>query len=217
MKKCSIILSLLLLPALPVMAQIELGVRGGAIYSSMVQKVDGRAEAHSRFGYSLALISDIYIWNEFSLRPEVAFVQQGGGFQRERPIYCVTTPCPSGITSLFEYRYYSIQVPVNICYTFKFSNIDVNLFGGPFADFSLFGKEKEGEWNGDISFGTKETDGLKPFDMGLNVGLGAEYSNIFCSISAACGFLDRNISTTESPASVYQNNVTFSLGYYFHK
>jgi len=51
----------------------------------------------------------------------------------------------------------------------------------------------------------------------MNVGLAVEYSNFFFSVSALCGMIDRRALKREGETSVFQNNVTFSLGYYFRK
>ena len=71
--------------------------------------------------------------------------------------------------------------------------------------------------NVDIHFGqTKEAD-LKTFDLGVNVGLRVDYSRYFFSVSALCGTLDRRAIEREGESSLYQNNVTLSLGYMFGK
>ncbi|MFQ9021008.1 MAG: hypothetical protein ACLR6J_05870 [Parabacteroides merdae] len=51
--------------------------------------------------------------------------------------------------------------------------------------------------------------------MGVNVGLRVDYSRYFFSVSALCGTLDRRAIEREGESSLYQNNVTLSLGYMF--
>lgn len=205
---------LILLLPVSAAAQVVWGVRSGIAYSSLVQKVDDRPKSGARFGYSVACIAEIPVWNEFSLRPEVVFMQQGGYFlsNPDRP----GEPVGFDLTQVRrDYRYFSIQVPVNICYTFTFSDININLFGGPVLDFPLTGKVKSVGGKGDMHFGTAPEDDIKPFDLGVSVGLGAEYANFFCSINAICGTLNRRAHTDATEKSVYQNNVTLSLGYFF--
>ncbi|MDL2276981.1 PorT family protein [Parabacteroides sp. OttesenSCG-928-G07] len=214
MKKISLLLILILLLPVSAAAQVVWGVRSGIAYSSLVQKVDDRAKSGARFGYSIAGIAEIPVWNEFSLRPEVVFMQQGGHFlsNPDRPGESVEV---ANTQVRRDYRYYSIQVPVNICYTFTFSEININLFGGPVLDFPLSGKVKMAGGKGDMQFGSEPEDDIKSFDLGISVGLGAEYANFFCSINAICGTLDRRAHTDAMEKSVYQNNVTLSLGYFF--
>ncbi len=113
--------------------------------------------------------------------------------------------------------YYSLQIPVNVAYTFTFTDVHLSVFAGPTFDWSLFGKMKSRETNPDLHFGVSEEKDLKPCDFGMNVGLSVEYSNFFFSVSSLCGMIDRRALKRDGETSVYQNNVTFSLGYYFRK
>lgn len=95
------------------------------------------------------------------------------------------------------------------------NDVQLGVYAGPTLDFSLFGKMKTENQNVDIHFGqTKEAD-LKTFDLGVNVGLRVDYSRYFFSVSALCGTLDRRAIEREGESSLYQNNVTLSLGYMF--
>ena len=95
------------------------------------------------------------------------------------------------------------------------ADVQLGVYAGPALDFSLFGKMKTENQNVDIHFGqTKEAD-LKTFDLGVNVGLRVDYSRYFFSVSALCGTLDRRAIEREGESSLYQNNVTLSLGYMF--
>lgn len=188
-------------------AQVRLGARVGAAYSSLVFEADDRPEAGSRFGYSAAFIADIPFWKEFSLRPELAIVSQGGSY------YDYINPYVLPYKE--RYHYYSLQLPVYLCYTFSVSEIGVNLYGGPVADLPLFGKLTYRGEEEDLRFGSDKGDHLKPFGMGFGVGLGAEYRHFTFSINAVCGMTNRRVKPTSDASSVYQNNVTLALGYYF--
>lgn len=192
---------------LPAAAQVAFGVRGGVAYSSLIQKIGTTYESGARFGFSVAGLVDIPLYKRFSLRPEIAFVNQGGSY--------FSVPEMAGMAMYNKYNYYSLQVPVNLAYTFIFTDVRFSIFAGPTLDFSLFGKMRTKDTDVSLEFdGAKEKD-LKPFDLGVNVGLGVEYSNFFFSINSICGTLDRRALQREGESSVYQNNVTFSLGYFF--
>ena len=168
---------------------IFIGVRAGGAYSSLVQKVEGTYNAGARFGFSLAGLADIHLYKGLSLRPELAFVNQGGSFY--------SNPQVEGAKNSF------------------INDVQLGVYAGPALDFSLFGKMKTENQNVDIHFGqTKEAD-LKTFDLGVNVGLRVDYSRYFFSVSALCGTLDRRAIEREGESSLYQNNVTLSLGYMF--
>ena len=193
MRKIIFIAFWAMLMIMPAVGQVTFGVRAGGAYSSLVQKVEGTYNAGARFGFSLAGLADIHLYKGLSLRPELAFVNQGGSFY--------SNPQVEGAKNSFnKCSYYSIQVPVNLAYTFIINDVQLGVYAGPTLDFSLFGKMK--------------TD-LKTFDLGVNVGLRVDYSRYFFSVSALCGTLDRRAIEREGESSLYQNNVTLSLGYMF--
>jgi Outer membrane protein beta-barrel domain len=208
MRKLGLIVALLMLLMLPAVAQLTFGVRAGGAYSAMIQNVEDTYRSGARFGFSIAGLADIPLYKGLSLRPELAFVNQGGSF--------ISNPEIEGARNLYnKCNYYSIQIPVNLVYTFIINDIRLGVFAGPALDFSLFGKMKTRNQNVDINFGqAKETD-LKSFDLGVNIGLRVDYSRYFFSISALQGTLDRRATKFEGESALYQNNVTLSLGYMF--
>lgn len=196
----------------PVMAQISYGVRAGGAYSSLIQKVNEKYQAGSRFGYSVAGLMNIPLSKDqkWSLCPEVAFVSQGGSFYDR--------PSVNGTSRLSDTWYYSLQVPVNVAYTFTFTDVSLSIFGGPVFDWSLFGKIKtEGNESRNLKFGVSEGKDLKPCTFGMDLGLAVEYYNFFFSINSMCGMVDRQAKKLKGETSIFQNNVTFSLGYFFRK
>jgi len=192
---------------MPVMGQVDFGVRLGGAYSTLIQKVGDNYESGARFGYSLAGLADIHLYQRFSLRPEIAFVNQGGAYY--------SAPDMEGMAFHNEYWYYSLQIPVNVAYTFPIGDVRLSILAGPVADFSLFGKMRSHDTDVDIHFGHTEEEDLKPFDLGVNVGLAVEYKKCFFSINSLFGTLDRRAVKRDGESSVFQNNVTFSLGYFF--
>ncbi len=191
MKKIGLVIILVMLMIVPATAQITWGVRGGLAYSSLVQKIDNNYQSGARF----------------------AFVHQGGNYLSKisegdgTDLAYPKTKC----------NYYSILVPVNLVYTFQFTDVYFSVMAGPAVDFSLFGKMRTKNVDSDIVFGQSGEADLKTFDLGVNLGLQVEYSNFFFSVSALCGTLDRRTTKHDGESSLYQNNVTFSLGYYFRR
>ena len=208
MKKIVCIVFLTMLMVVPVMAQVTFGARVGGAYSCLVQKVEGMYEAGARFGFSEAGLIDIPLYKRLSLRPEVAFVHQGGSFISNYQV-------DGAKNSLYKCRYHSIQIPVNLAYTFVIKDVQLGVFAGPALDFSLFGKMKTENQNVDIQFGQTEEADLKSFDLGVSVGLRVDYRRYFFSVGAICGTLDRRSVKQEGESSLYQNNVTLSVGYMF--
>lgn len=214
MKRIGLVIILVMLMIVPAGAQITWGVRGGLAYSSLVQKIDNNYQSGARFGFSVAGLVQIPLYKKLSLQPEVAFVNQGGNYLSK----ISDGESPELAYPKTKCNYYSILVPVNLVYTFQFTDVYFSVMAGPAVDFSLFGKMKTKEnVNTDIVFGQSGEADLKTFDLGVNLGLQVEYSNFFFSVSALCGTLDRRTSKHVGESSLYQNNVTFSLGYYFRK
>lgn len=198
---------LLLVVGLPLSAQVVWGVRAGGAYSSLIQKIDGVSESGSRFGYTAAGILEIPLHKRLSLRPEVAFTSQGGR-------YSVLQKQTTQYTDR-ECNYYSVQIPVNIQFIFTTPEIMFGLFGGPYIDCSLWGKVRENGISRDLNLGSGYKNDLKPFDMGVNLGLNVEYNSFFFSVQSFCGVLNRNSSRQPGESPMFQNNATFSLGYMF--
>lgn len=208
MRKISLFLITIIAVVFTTQAQVDFGVRAGGAYSSMVQKVDKTYKSGARFGFSVAGIADIHLYKGLSVRPELAFVQQGGSFLSNYEV-------DGARNSYNKCTYYSLQVPLNVAYTFIIQDVRLGVYAGPALDFSLFGKMKTHNENADIHFGkTKETD-LKSFDLGVGLGLKVDYDRYFFSIGAICGTLDRRGQKLEGESALYQNNVTLSLGYMF--
>lgn len=207
MKKMVITLLLFLL-IFPLSAQVTYGVRAGAGFSSLLQRRDGMLKSGGRFGYSLAGLADIRLYHRVSLRPELVFTQQGGAYYTGMEI-----------DNPMEYscRYYSIQVPVNVFYTFTYEGVKFGAGGGPVLDIPLWGKTKYAGQHHDMQFGTKTGDNLKAINMGINVGINIEYSRFFFAINALCGVINISPLKKQGEPSLYQNNVTFSVGYMFRR
>lgn len=208
MKKIIYILFLMMSVLVPVTAQVTFGVRAGGAYSALVQKVEGINNAGACFGFSLAGLADIPLYKGLSLRPELAFVNQGGSFISNFQV-------EGAKNSLNKCRYYSIQIPLNLAYSFQINDVLLGVYAGPYVDFSLFGKMKTENQNVDIHFGQNQEADLKSFDLGVSVGIRVDYSRYFFSVGALCGTLDRRAIEREGESSLYQNNVTLSLGYMF--
>lgn len=192
-------------------AQVEFGARVGGAYSSLIQHVDGQVESGGHFGYGVFGLMETPIYKGLSFRPEVGFVNQGGSYYSQH--------LPEGMGAHNSYSYYSIQVPLNLVYTFYLSDVRLAIFLGPAFDFSLFGKMKTRgtDVSTDIDFGREEEPHLRTFDFGINLGMNVEYNRFVFAISNLTGLLDRRTVKREGESTLFQNNVTFSLGYIFRK
>ena len=211
MKRLFYICMMCVLATVSAFSQVEFGVRAGGAYSSLVQKIEKDYESGGRFGFNVAGLMEVPLYKGLSLRPEIAFVNQGGDY--------FSYQTEAGMNAHNKYSYYSIQVPVNVAYTFYLSDIRLSVFVGPAFDFSLFGKMKTEETNvsTDIDFGSEKEPNLRTFDFGISAGMSVEYKRFFFTIQNLTGLLDRRTVKREGESTLFQNNVTFSIGYFFRK
>ncbi len=211
MKKIGIVIALMVLMVIPATAQVVWGVRAGVSYSSLLQKMEDSFHPGGHFGYSFAGLVKVPLYKRLSLQPEVAFVNQGGYYRSENLLNEDNEP----IGPKTKLNYYALSVPINLVYTFRFTDVYFSLMAGPALDVSLFGRKNDDGVKSDIVFGKSRSADLKPVDLAINIGGQVEYENFFFSVAALCGTIDRHTLKHEGKCSIYQNNITFSLGYYF--
>lgn len=200
-------LCLLFIVVAPVLSQITYGVRAGVSYSALIQNVEDENKVGARAGFSVGGLVDFPVYRRFSIRPELSFVNQGGSF------YSRIEGQLSTVRN--KYSYYSIQLPVNIVYNIPISGVRMSVMMGPAVDYSLFGSRKSQGVRQDLVFGQDQVSDLKKWDVGVNMGLAVKYEQVFFSINALCGGLDRRGLKNEGESRLFQNNVTFSFGYFF--
>jgi hypothetical protein len=192
--------------AMPVAAKISFGVRAGLARTAFTQKVDLDYQSGSRIGYSVAGLADIPFYRRFSFRPEIALTNQGGSY--------FTLRDEAGLPQLkYSADYYSLQIPLTIAFNIPISGVRMAVYAGPAPDFLLGGKMKRLEAGTEPS-PTPEKK-MKAFDFSINGGIAVEYKNIFFSIDTFHGTSDRRVDVRENESPVYQNSITFSLGYFF--
>ena len=204
--KGAAIAAFLLLSALqPVFPKVYWGLRTGIARSSIVQRVDLNYRSGWSVGGSIAGLMDIPFYERFSFRPEVALVHQGGSFL-------------SGLDDsedyqlLNEFSGYALQPSFNVAFNIPISGVKMAVYAGPALDFHLDGKLAEKP----LTEGTNPLgQQVKSFDLAVNSGISVEYKGFFFSITSLSGTFDRRKQKVESDPPVYQNNVTFSLGYFF--
>jgi hypothetical protein len=195
----------MLMVSIPVAAKVYWGIRAGVAHSSLVQKIDLDYWSGSCLGYSAGVLMDVPFYERFSFRPEVAIAYEGGSFHAEQ--------AGESFRLRHGLRNYSLQPSFNVAFNIPIAGVKMAVYGGPACDFRLWNKistEKVGEEPTLVT--EKET---RPFDLGINAGISVEYKGVFFSINTLAGTLYRQAKKTKEEPSVYQNNLTFSLGYIF--
>lgn len=206
-QKISSLLLLLFLAVTPTFAQITYGVRAGVSYSALIQKMEAENKAGARAGFSVGGVMNVPFYRRFSFRPEISFVNQGGSS------YARIDNELSTVKN--KYNYYSIQLPLNVAYNIPISGVRLSVLLGPVVDYALFGTHTHEGEKENLSFNKDEVGQLKKWDIGVNMGLAVKYQQVFFSINGICGAIDRRKVKLDGESRLYQNNVTFSFGYFF--
>jgi hypothetical protein len=154
-------------------------------------------------GFSVAGLMDIPLSRKFSLRPELSVVNLGGNYYVK---YAIENQ-PYIQIERRKCNYYSAQVPINLAYKISVSDWQFGVYAGPSISLSTPFREK-GFLEEDRTF--------RPFDIGAGAGLYVQHRKVFFSIYTYNGFLDKQIRKLPDESQLYQNNVTFSFGYWFH-
>jgi len=196
MKKKLFVVILLIFCASAISAQVKVGVTAGLNLSNNSYSGGNETSVNnSKAGFQAGIVADYSVNDKFSILPEFIFTQLGSG----------------GGKSYLRLNY--LQLPVNAAYKFNVGSCSkLFVFAGSYIGYGLTAKLKT--WDGDfidVRFGSKE-DEYKPFDFGLNAGIGYQYEKLFLRLQYSRGI--NNISPSKD--SSFKNiNLSISAGYYF--
>jgi hypothetical protein len=202
MKKIKLMLVLALFAMVTaVSAQVSLGVKGGINMSNLYG--DELDNENVKIGFNVGLLADIDFSFNSAIQTGLFFTTKGYKYD-------------SGNLDYTENLMY-IQLPVHYAYKIDVTpGTRVVFHAGPYAAYGVGGSRKLdagelGSLEVDKIFG----DGMlqyKPFDVGLGLGVGAEFGPILVDLGWDMGLV--NISNT-SNGNVKNQNAYLSVGYKF--
>ncbi len=117
-----------------------------------------------------------------------------------------------------------LEVPFNVLFKKDIGSAQVQIFAGPYFAYGVAGEiegkieapgtltEKEKR---DLVFGMSEDSDFKPFDGGLNFGLGIEFSHILLRAQYGLGIVDLNPRNSFSNERISNKVIGISIGYVF--
>lgn len=188
-----------------IQAQIKFGPKVGLNLSTMTLKNMGISlDPKILVGFNVGVVSEIPLSGNLSLQPAVLYSAKGSK-------YSVTI---SEVTAEAEIAPSFIEIPVNAVYKFDLGSTKLFLNAGPYFAYGIGGKSKSGGESTDISFGSGESNDMKPFDFGLNFGAGIEIANLLISANYEFGLANlapRTTDNTEMKITV----IGFSIAYLF--
>ena len=160
---------------------IKWGIQAGAAIASQQAKYSGISiTSDSKVGFTLGVLSDIAITDNFTFQPGLNFTQKGSKF----------SDSDGEVTQTLNY----VDLPLNFLYHAPAGKGKFFAGLGPVVNYGISGKVKmtttgEPEVSEDVKFGNDEAeDNYKPFEFGGNILAGYEFSNgVFAAASYNAG------------------------------
>lgn len=187
-----IIVIFLLVTVVGLNAQVKSGYTIGLNMSTMTLKISGVSPVQEAItGIHIGRIYDIPFKSYFALEPGFLFSAKGTFYKIDTAEY-VLSPI-------------YIELPVLANFAIGSEVIKISFFSGPYIAYGLGGMaESEGE-NKKIKFGSGNKDDIKPFDLGLNFGVGINFKGVMISGRYESGLI--NLSPLSLVDSEMKNKV----------
>jgi len=169
-------------------AQARIGATAGLNVSTYTGDVSDAVDFKA--GFQAGLVVDLGITESFSVIPELLFSQRGAKFKG------------GNVSQTLNY----LQLPINAAYKLEAGyGSKVIIFAGPYLGYGISGSDG-------IKFGSKIEE-VKPFDFGLNFGLGYQFEKIFFKLQCNPGLLNMN---NGSDIKIRNLNLAVTAGYFFN-
>lgn len=209
--KLSLLIVLLGMVSLVSAQSASLSVKGGLNMSNFYG--DNLNDKNVKPGFNVGIGADLEFLNNISLQTGLFFSTKGAKYTYN-----------SAITGDIDFNVNAsyLQLPIHIAYKIDVTPGTKLVFhGGPYLAYGVGGKRKiDSKYTDDLKdlFGEREVNtfdkkwGYKPFDVGVGIGVGAEFGLIFIDLGWDMGL--KNISRSDKIKAKNQN-AYLSLGYKF--
>lgn len=190
MKSGLFLLAIILLVSFsPLIAQNKFGIEAGVLQSKVEIKGDTKLNSKLKTGYKMGVFAEFPIKQNFYFNPALSYVNKGGKFDNTWTMLGTVRNAKVNETTRF------VELPLNVLYKLNSGKIKWLVGAGVAMGYGISGKDKleltEFNDNGtstrssaavDIKFdGKKDANDLKmhlkPFEVGMNVFIGADVSN----------------------------------------
>jgi len=188
-------------------AQTTFGVTAGATFASYEVSIDGNSlGSKMKAGATVGMLLSTNLGKNLWFRPGLNLTMKGGEIRNDA----------EAITDKVYFGY--LEVPLDVVYHTGSGKGQFFFGAGPSLSYGLFGKYKITgmyEQSGDIKFGTGQDADLKPFEIGVNILAGYQFTSGML-ISACYDWGLNNISPT-SDATYHNRYLGIRFGYMFKK
>lgn len=190
-----------------VSAQTSLGIKGGLNMSNFYG--DEVNDKNMKLGFHVGLVADYEFAPNMAIQSGLLFTTKGSEFK----LGTENVKIEQTVNPMY------LQVPVHFAYKADvMPGTRIVFHAGPYVAYGIAGKAKVKGTLGDSSaesrsvnvFGDKAL--LKPFDAGLGLGVGAEFSRFLVDIGWDMGLV--NISKADN-GNIKNQNAYLSVGYKF--
>jgi hypothetical protein len=175
-------------------AQLRTDYVIGLNISTMTMKDAGVTyHMRNRVGLHFGQIFDISINDNLALQPGLLLTSKGSNYKIDTSEY--------SISPIF------LEVPVNVAFSAGLEWIRLSAFGGAYVAYGVGGYRIDP--NGDfrfLSYGSGGLHDMKPFDFGLNYGVGISIKGMLLSVRQSYGLT--NLSSSQKAGSEVKNRVT---------
>jgi hypothetical protein len=166
-------------------AQVKFGPEIGINLSTMTAKSMGISlDPKTLIGFHLGVMADVPLSGPISLQPGILYSAKGS-----------------------KYKYFSeeasispgyIEIPVHVAYHLNIEKAQIFVFAGPYFGYGVGGKAKYGSESQSLKFGSGESDDLKPFDVGIDLGAGVNLNGFLVSVQYGLGLANLSPVTTDN-------------------
>ena len=216
--KLSLVIAFLSMVWLVGAQSASLSVKGGLNMSTYYG--DNLSDKNMQPGFHIGVGADLEFITNVSLQTGLFFSTKGAKYNYKVP---VVGDVEYNVTSNY------LQLPVHLAYKIEVApGTKLVLHAGPYVAYGLGGKRKiESKYSADLDkfFGEQEVStfskkwGYKPFDVGVGVGVGAEFGVIFVDLGWDMGLKNiargLKISETTYKQNMKNQSAYLSIGYKF--
>lgn len=177
-------------------AQTRFGIKGGLNLASISLKSEGVSlDTKALAGINLGFISEFTLNDNLFLQPGLLFSTKGSKYK----------------ISDLSFNTNNIEIPINLLYKFGTGSTKVFGFAGPYIGYAVSGKYSSEGLSSDIKFSGDNKD-MNAFDLGLNIGVGVEVSNLQISAQYGLGLVELN---SDNSGSLKNKVLGLSVAYLF--
>ncbi|MDR1154004.1 MAG: PorT family protein [Bacteroidales bacterium] len=231
MLKRNIILSVLIVVAGSIHAQVRPGIKLGYNLSGVAASYTGTSELkstaagdpdnfHMKSGFQAGMVIDCPVNDAWAIQPGIRFTNQG-----------FTDKYTGNGKSVKKFALYSLQIPVYAQYRLNIAEETNLLFqAGPYVGFGLFGRQKYTRKGKSVDLNDKQkkitfgggtsNDIHKAFDYGVGAGVGIEFYSFQLTVAYDLGLYDASFKKDDTKSGLYNvdlrnHNLSITLAFIF--